>query len=132
MPLRDNAGSWQGMISFYEKIIGWQGQRYLPLLDLVKTIADSDDALKFRAGQSLESLIVSTTSYHGLEQHDPHIVVYADRKTDLFVIEYWCGQNKDDMVESRTCQSNELLTTISPLMQRLWQDTLGKNDALRI
>ena len=127
MPQTDKAESWQWMISFYENLIGWQGLRFVPLLNLVKMIAASDDASTFRAGQSLDALIISTTSYHGLLQDDPHIFVQAEQTTDLFVLEYWCGHNQDNLLLKSTCKAGELMNRLSPLLKRLWHDTLGKD-----
>ena len=117
------------MISFYETLITWQGPLFAPLLELVTAMAASVDASRFRAGQSLDALIISTTSYHGLEQDDPHICVQVEWTTGLFVLEYWRGHNQNDMLDSSTCQGNELMNRLSPLLEHLWRDTRGEEAA---
>lgn len=109
MPRTDKTGSWQWMTLFYKASIKLQGERLVPLLELVKTIAASDDASRFRVGQSVYALIISTTSNHWLEQDNPHVVVKAERTDDLFVLEYWSGRKRNDLLVSSTCQESELL-----------------------
>ncbi len=113
------------MITFYEKLIQRQGPLFEPLLSLVAAIAATDDATVFRAGQSLDALIISTTCYHGLKQKDAHVFVQAQQTTDLFLVEYWRGQNQDDRLATFVCAADELPGTVLLLMERLWHSMQG-------
>ena len=117
----DNPASWRWIIAFYEYVTSlpvW-GERNMPLLRLVRQIAEGPIAAEFRAGQLLHDLLISTKSKNGLAISDPYVRVGAGAEMPTFDVEYWRGAEADDLVESHTVSESQLLDTIKPLLVRL-------------
>jgi hypothetical protein len=135
-----NIRSWQQMIAFYEKLLAnpnqsWQ--KISPLLRLVRTLASSSHAEAFRAGQSLWHLLISTAAQYGLAEGEPFVAVTLT-KDNRFQVEYWRGPEAEDVssvclsvpickpVETHICPESDILSTLEPVLKRLWNDTRGK------
>ena len=123
-----NLASWQWMILFYESattnpFLGMANplhrEQCLLLLRLVRQIADSPDAVEFRAGCGGFDLWISTKSENGLRTNDPHIRVAAGHEMSMLSVEYWRGIKAGALVESHNVSENQLLNTIKPLLVRL-------------
>ena len=119
----DNPSSWRWIIAFYEYVTSLpvRGERYLPLLHLVRQIAHSPEAAEFRAGQSLHDLLISTKSQNGLTEDDPYVCVGSEYKTPTtFYVQYWRGERSaDDLMESCEVSGDQLLDVVKPLLVRL-------------
>ena len=113
------------MVRFYEYFLTMTHWQYLaPLCRLVKVIAASDRAKEFRAGQSMVTLLISTTSYHGLRDGDLCIAVDVHRPQDdeapEFEIQY-CPRNQKS--EKQSCNEENVSHVLDEFMDRLWHDT---------
>ena len=122
-----NQETWNSMVRFYEdEFLPMQHWQYLaPLCRLVKKIAASDRAKKFRAGQSLVTLCISTTPYHGLKEEDPSVCVEALRpvkdEAPRFEITYW--QAIGQCAEKHVCDEENVLEVLDTLLDKLWRAT---------
>ncbi len=131
---QDNLKSWDYLTEFYERLLASEGWDYVkPLVRLAEQLKQSEYAKYFRAGQSLWHLMISTASQHGLTEDDLYIYVKIKVektiKNDLPVyftrgIEVSYRQDIH-AIETITCDEPELMTTIEPLLKRLWNDTRG-------
>lgn len=120
----DNPSSWRWIVAYFEYVTARPfGTQCLPLLRLVQQIEASPYAQDFRAGQTLNSLLISTKSENGLEATDPYIFVNADANSALLRLEYWRCEQKDGLAESHSCDEAELLDKLKPLLGRLWNET---------
>jgi hypothetical protein len=120
-----NQETWNRIVIFYERFLSMEYWQYLtPLYCLVKQVASSEKAKSFRAGQSLVTLMISTTSYHGLEDNDPFVTVELQRtekdEAALFEVEYWQGNT---FIEKRVCDEENVLSVLDEFLSRLWRDT---------
>ncbi len=126
----NNPESWQWITRFYEDMAArphWR--RLLPLLQLVKQVAASEYAQSFRAGQSLDGLMISTAARHGLGPSDAYVFVKSQWNSTLFRVEYWPGDDRGECVEGYTCAAEELWDTLTPPLRRLWHETRGEDAA---
>jgi hypothetical protein len=118
-----NIESWQRVIAFYERIISEDGWlTYIPVLELVTHLATTEVATRFRAGHAIFYLMISTKSQHGLEIEDPYIEIRLINKWQQFQIEYYDGQQSTD---TYTSALTDVLTTLKPVLDRLWNETRG-------
>jgi hypothetical protein len=121
-----NQASWDFMVRFFEGYVVKPDWEYLlPLLQLVKTIAISERALKFRAGQTVTMLKISTAPYHGLKENDAFVnVTVYEVQNDVavsFEVTYWKPSRSSTQVWH--CSQEELLSTVDSAMAQLWADT---------
>lgn len=120
----ENKKSWNSMVWFYQKLLETPHLRSLePLVGLVRTVADSDLSDRFRAGQSLLTLMVSTAPKHGLEPDEPFVSVTID-EAGVFSLEYWREVGGPILARKR-CGAQDALSELSTLLERLWADTKG-------
>lgn len=128
----ENQETWQEVVLFYEdeSFFGkYWWQSLTPLRHLVKTIAASERAKKFRAGQAMVTLCISTTSYHGLKDQDPYVCVDVQRpmKEDVkeeaprFEIAYWPDSSR--ATEKHVCSEENVLEVLDQVLDQLWQAT---------
>jgi hypothetical protein len=71
--------SWKHMVAFYEAIIARDSDAKgvaAGMLPLVRRLATSDVAGRFRAGQTMTTLVISNSATHGLTPADPCVTVY--------------------------------------------------------
>ncbi len=126
-----NLESWGWVTEFYEDFISLPNGKYVgPLQRLVKLLAKSEQAKFFRAGQSLWHLMISTAEKHGLSEDDPFVYVTLDFELmddkpayKNMKVGFNRGRNE---IESQTCSEEEIMTTIEPFLQRLWNETRGQ------
>jgi hypothetical protein len=125
-----NSASWRFIVAFFQERTSNPYLEYLrPIHELVERLAASGYADRFRAGQSLYSLMISTAPYHGLNPDDPYVFVgTVGYHSDLFRVEYCSGELQDDLVEERCCKADELWPNVTALIERLWDDTQGRYD----
>lgn len=129
-----NLKSWQYLTVFYERLLASQGwDHVMPLVRLVEQLKQREYAKYFRAGQSLWHLMISTASQHGLSEDDLYIYVtikvektIKNDKPVYFTNGIEVSYKRDiHAIETITCNERELMTTIEPLLKRLWNETRG-------
>jgi hypothetical protein len=123
-----NLKSWDRMVLFYE---GHQTSDYheftTPLLELVRRIAGTRRAERFRAGSSLWHLMISTAEKHGLKEHEPFVGVTTDQ--DLrYRIEYYSAFTRR-VDAAATCDTADVLGELDRFLARLWAETRGRDEA---
>ena len=125
----DNPSSWRWTIAYFEYVTALPDPRWpdqcLPLLRLTTYLADSDVAQKFRAGQSVSDLVISTKGKDGLHWTDQRVKVGSAWKDEKFRVEYWRGGESGDLVEGYVVTESEIIDTLMPLLDRLWSETGG-------
>jgi hypothetical protein len=128
--IEKNLASWQSVISRYESFIKDNepvNQGFLPVFGLTKKIAKSELAKLFRAGTSLFPLLISTAEKHGLGDSEPYVAIDVWRNKNTRIL-YYRGQVK--VTESDPCESTDVLfERLQPFLERLWNETKGKNHA---
>lgn len=131
---QENLKSWDYLTVFYDRLLASAGWDYVkPLVRLVEQLKQSEHAKYFRAGQSLWHLMISTASQHGLTEDDLYIYVtikvektIENGKPVCFTRGIEVSYKQDiHTIEIITCDERELMTTIEPLLKRLWNDTRG-------
>jgi hypothetical protein len=133
--IQENLKSWERIIEFYEEFNSYPHWKYIkPLERLVKQLSRSRHAKYFRAGQGLWHLMISTVEKHGLNSEDFYVFVTLNvdlkrennqvvRTVKNMQVIYKQGPNE---IESQTCDEKEIMTTIEPFLQRLWNETKGE------
>lgn len=125
-----NQETWNDVVSFYEdeSMFGRRWQALAPLRHLVKKIATSERAKKFRAGQSMFTLCISTTPYHGLEEKDPCVCVdeinalrLINDEAPKFEIAYW--PDTRCATEKYVCSEDNVLEVLDQVLDKLWEAT---------
>jgi hypothetical protein len=114
------------MVRFFEGFVVKRDWGYLlPLLRLVKTIAASDRAAKFQAGQTVTMLKISTTPYHGLKENDAFVNVAVHEVQDDVAVSFEVTYRKPNRSGTQVwyCSEDELLRTTDAAMASLWADT---------
>jgi hypothetical protein len=121
-----NLDSWREMLAYYEDFVqhpDWK--RLYPILRVVQRLSSSEASKRFRAGQSLWHLIISTAPKHGLEENEPFVVVTLNGDTQQLLIEYWdktCGS----ILEKYICNEDDVMSYLHPVLNRLWENTKGQ------
>jgi hypothetical protein len=73
-----NRESWREVIEFYEEMVQSPQWAFVaPLLTLARQFAATERAERFRAGQSVLTLVISTAPQHGLRPGEPFVTVEA-------------------------------------------------------
>lgn len=122
-----NIRSCENVLQFYKRGASIPGNEWLmPMDDLIQHILNSDQQKLFRAGLQLYTLIVSTKEEHGLEKGDHHIRVDVNDKNSA---EVWYRTNSDELESITSCDSHEIIPILQPFLDRLWNETRGKNNA---
>ncbi|HIK19339.1 MAG TPA: hypothetical protein IGS53_29240 [Leptolyngbyaceae cyanobacterium M33_DOE_097] len=123
-----NQETWNDIVKFYyedEFFFGKHWQSLAPLRHLVKKIAASERAKKFRAGQSMFTLCISTTPYHGLKEKDPFVCVDVLRsikdEAPGFEIAYW--SDLQCATEKHVCSEENALEVLDQVLDKLWRAT---------
>src|SRR5688572_11364809 len=119
----ENKQSWNRMVEFYQEFETRQWTFLAPLADLVRTVAASDLADRFRAGPSLYHLLVSTAPRHRLEPDEPFVSVTID-EAGVFSLAYW-REIGGPILARKRCEAKDVLSELSTLLERLWADTKG-------
>jgi len=123
----ENIQSWQRIVKFFELMTSPPGtSRWTPMLDLVQSLSESEQAKLFRAGASLLTLMISTKEKHGLENGDAYIYI-SSKDEDTAEIGYRASHTQ--MAETYDCKNDELITESQLLLDRLWNETRGKKKA---
>lgn len=123
----ENQESWDDVVSFYEdeSAFGQRWQSLTPLRQLVKKLATSERAKKFRAGQAMFTLCISTTPYHGLQEKDPFVWVDAlppiQDEAPKFEIAYWPDTHR--ATEKHVCNEENVFEVLDQVLDKLWQAT---------
>jgi len=133
----ENLQTWQYAIQYYQQavedfpeVIQHQPEAisdypiYKHLLDLVQTISKSGQEKLFRVNPSLSMLIISVTTAMEKDYGDLFIVV--DVRADN--LPYVAYSGRDEVIEFFECQINEIMPTLLRLLDRLWNETRGKNN----
>jgi len=121
----ENLQTWQRSIRYYqEKSSDYSGSKFQYLLDLVENISKSEEAKLFRVYPDLWMLILSTTTKEDKDYGEFFIVVGVKDDDTTHI---GCYRYKES-VESVICKSNEILPTLQPLLDRLWNETRGKKN----
>jgi len=122
----ENIQSWQDAVREYQWYVSNRAHsepKYL--LDLVESILQSEDAKLFRVYPDKDLLILSTTTEEDRDYGNFFIVV---RFIDENTTEIGCYR-PTETVKSVVCKSNEILPTLQPFLDRLWNETRGKKNA---
>jgi uncharacterized protein (TIGR02996 family) len=120
-----NVESWQGMIGFYAHFERPRWDFLDPMQQLVSSIARTEIAKLFRAGQSMTTFVVSTAEKHGLQPGDAALALYPGQQSPRFVLSY---QPPDRPREDVTSCDDEtaLRVYLGKLLTRLWCETRGR------
>jgi hypothetical protein len=141
--VKKNLESWKKVVESYEDWVAnpyWK--QFIPVYDMVKKLAKSEQAKLFRAGTSMYVLLISTTEQHLLESKDRFVSVNGYDPSGI-VIEYkQMGLDAQytettffiDIgvytIENRICAPDDnLVSAIQPFLDRLWNNTRGTIDA---
>lgn len=124
----ENQETWDDVVSFYEDkcFFGeYWWQILTPLRLLVKKMAISERAKKFRAGQAMYTLCISTTPYHGLKEKDPSVCVDVPRpvkdEAPRFEVTYCPDQSC--ATEKHVCGEDNVLEVLDQVLDKLWRAT---------
>jgi hypothetical protein len=121
----ENVLSWQHILKLFELFNSHNGgDRYKPFVELIGTIYKSDQAKLFRAGVSAAVLMISTKEKHGLEQGDAYIFIGS--RIETVDIGYFTATAHE--AEVINCKNDEIMSTLKPLLDRLWSETRGKKN----
>lgn len=123
-----NIQTWQASMKAYERLVLDTGQsRYQYLLDLVRRISKSEQAKLFNSFPDLWMLIISTrlSLDESLGNGIPFIVVGV-KNDEPTVVSYYTTTEQWEYVD---CKNNEIMPILQPLLDRLWNETLGKKNA---
>ena len=113
--------SWVGMQIFYADIIIIQERSFvIPIYRTVMILRHTGYDRKLRAGQSLDSLILSRSRLHGLRPDQPALQIFVEE--DKFTVNYFDGQSKQTMMVDATDKNliiaDELLQLINQLVEQ--------------
>ena len=122
----ENTYSWDHVLRLFELHASYKGgERYEPFVEFIRTMYKSDQAKLFRAGVSVAVLMISTKEKHGLEKGDAHIFIGS--RIETVEIGYFTATA--DEADVINCKNDEIMSTIQPLLNRLWNETRGKKNA---
>jgi len=122
----ENIQSWQDAMQYYQMLVfDHADSRFKYLLDLVEGVLQLEDAKLFRVYPDKDLLILSTTTKEDRGYGDFFIVIGLRDENTTDVGCY----RPTKAVESVVCKSNEILPTLQPLLDRLWNETRGKKNA---
>ena len=123
----ENAQSWQDAIRYYKSFVfDRPDSRFQYLLDLVQTISKSDQVKLFRTYPAVWMLIISTSSMKEEPRYgDVFIIVGVKDEYSTHV--GYCRTT--GVLVSIDCKSDEIMPTLQPLLDRLWNETHGKKKA---
>jgi hypothetical protein len=129
----ENLRTWKETIDYYQEALQVDPEMisaeaisiHKHLLNLVQTISKSGQEKLYRAYSSLSMLIISTTTPTAKDYGDLFIVV--DVKTDNLAYVAYSGRK--EVIEFTECKINEIMPTLQPLLDRLWNETRGKKKA---
>lgn len=122
----DNLQTWQrAMRYFQDRVSDYPGSRLKYLLGLVESISKLEEAKLFRVKPSARLLVISATTKEDQDHGDFFIVVgLKDEDTTNIV----CSR-PTEIAYSVVCKNNEIVSTLQPLLDRLWNETRGKHNA---
>ena len=119
-----NRESWKGIVRFYEEWINYPLFKDLDLiLRLVRGVEQSSLAGSFRAGQSMERLMVSTKECHGLDFWDPYVTVLPVAPGKIGM---WYGDPSNRHVPFEVVPEPEARACLERMLMRLWADSRGR------
>ncbi len=123
----ENAQSWERVIPYYQRLVfDNPNSKFRYLLDLVQTISKTEQVKLFKNYPSREMLIISTSSMKEEPIYgDVFIVVGVIDETLTRII--YC--HAEGGLESVDCRSNEIMSRLQALLDRLWAETRGKKSA---
>ena len=102
--------SWLDITESYERHVAYS-KVYLPILEIVKKISQTERAYLFRAGQSVGRLRISTKGMYGLDPDDPCVIV--DLTQDyLFRLRYLSGNM--ETLEEYISSPDDILSKLLP------------------
>lgn len=122
-----NVNSWRDIVGFYEYFAGLEHCRafVMPMLRLVRQLAETEIAQSFRAGQSLWTLSISTAAQHGLGPDEPFVIVFMTAEGQSFQLEYR-ARIGGEVLEERRCTAAEVRTELERMLALLWANTRGR------
>ncbi len=126
----ENLRTWQLALEMYQRLCSTPvySQVLTPMFEWVKKFSRSEQAKLFRAGVPGLHLTISTKEKHGLEPGDSAIDIdIEDERPEMLVISYLGGDSEKP--EKLTCKNDEIQQTLQPLLDRLWNETRGKENA---
>ena len=126
----ENLRTWQLALEMYQLLCSRPeySQVLMPVFEWAKRFSQSEQAKLFRTGVPGLYLIISTKEKHGLEHRDPYIAIDVDDENPgMVVISY--SPNDTEATENFTCRNDEIMSVLEPLLDRLWDETRGKEDA---
>jgi hypothetical protein len=118
--------SWQGIQRFFEELVLINDHMHLlPILKFIfvfKMFEQSNGEFRLRAGQSLDSLILSRTRYHGLKHGQAYLQI-TSQMNGTFDLRYFDGKHEtsvliDCLVENKIEFSPWLAEFIERLAQQ--------------
>ena len=122
----DNRESWRRIIEFYEEMVQSPQWAFVePLLALARQFAATERAERFRAGQSVLTLMISTAPRHGLRPGEPFVSVAAQGAGEEFKLQYW-NEVGGRVLDALVCHEDELAGAVDALLARLWDDTVQR------
>jgi hypothetical protein len=110
-----NQASWDAIVRFYEDFVARPQWNYLmPILRLVKTVAMSERATRFRAGQTVANLKVSTAPYHGLKAADAFISIAVQEVQNEMAVAFEVNYSRlaDSGSCTWICSEEELISVL--------------------
>lgn len=137
-----NLQSWENVVSFYKSQIDYPIGNILPnnfydkallvIYDLVRDFSKTRQAKLFRAGQSVNDLLISTANKHELMVGDLFIRTTFDESH--IIIQYEVGSpitiDEDPTIIKGISGdlSDNLMLALQPLLNLLWNETRGKKN----
>ncbi len=124
----ENSRTWQLALEMYQRLCSMPvySQVLTPVFEWVKDFSRSEQAKLFRAGVPGFHLTISTKEKHGLDHGDSCIDIDVDdKKPEMLVISYLGGDS--ERPEKFTCKNSEIQQILQPLLDRLWNETRGKD-----
>lgn len=122
----ENTQSWQRAIEYYQRrVFDYPDSRFKYLLDLTQAIAKSDQAKLFRTYPSIWILIISTSSMKEEPRYGELFIVVGIKGDNSAHVGYY---RLKEVLESIDCKSDEITPALQPLLDRLWNETLGKKN----
>ncbi len=126
----ENLRTWQLALEMYQLLCSRPvySEVLMPIFNWAKEFSQSEQAKLFRAGVPGIHLTISTKEKHGLERGDPYIDIDVDdEKPEMLVISYF--ERDSEKPEKFSCGNNEIKQALQPLLDRLWDETRGKENA---
>lgn len=129
----ENFRTWQLALEAYQKLCSRSeySQVLTPMFVWAKRFIQSEQAKLFRAGVPGLCLLISTKEKHGLEHGDPYVAIDVnDENLEMVIVSYFVsGTERTGAIESIISKNNEIMPTLQPLLNRLWNETRGKKNA---